>query len=501
VVKEAVMGTQDGQAVKDAVAEALPPSGGTPMHPRRTRAGTVSLSPDERRACGKAARGMTPRSSHAVWPGLDQRRSPIDLLEEQARTRVPDLVPIRYGRMLVSPFSYFRGAALPMAADLAVGPTSGLTVQLCGDAHLSNFGMFGSPERHLFFDVNDFDETGRGPWEWDVKRLAASLEVSGRDDGFSDHDRKDILRSAVRSYRETMREFSDLSMLDVWYAHLDCDDMQTRFAAALDPRKTPSVWRAISRARAHDSHQAYDRLVRIVDGEPRIVSDPPLIVAIEELGPDINSDAGGRWLHGAVRSYARTLQPDRRHLLEQYRFAHLARKVVGVGSVGSDAWIVLLVDHARHSPVFLQIKQAEASVLERFTSKAGFSNHGQRVVQGQRMMQASTDIFLGWVRDMHDGVQRDYYIRQLRDWKGSADIAGMTPAGMQLWGRMCGWTLARAHARTGDRIAIASYLGTSDAFDRAIVKYSHAYADQNQRDYVALQNAVRSGRVIAEMGR
>ena len=487
--------------MKEEIAGARPVLGDTPTYRRRTRAGTVPLSPAERVASGKAARDMTPRSSHAVWPGSVERHKPIDLLEEQARTRVLDLVPIRYGRMLVSPFSYFRGAALPMAADLAVTPTSGLTVQLCGDAHLSNFGMFGSPERHLFFDVNDFDETAPGPWEWDVKRLAASLEVSGRDDGFSDHDRKDVVRSAVRSYRETMCEFSGMSMLDVWYAHLDCDDMQSRFAAVLDPKKTPSVWRAITRARAHDSHQAFDKLVQVLDGEPRIVSDPPLIVPIEELGADINSDAGGRWLHSAVRTYGRTLQPDRRHLLDQYRFAHLARKVVGVGSVGSDAWIVLLLDHAHHSPVFLQIKQAEPSVLERFTSKGGFSHHGQRVVNGQRMMQASTDIFLGWVRDIRDGVQRDYYVRQLRDWKGSADIAGMTPAGMELWGRMCGWTLARAHARTGDRIAIASYLGTSDAFDRAIVKFSQAYADQNQRDYVALQNAVRSGRVVAEPGR
>jgi uncharacterized protein (DUF2252 family) len=486
--------------MKDAGPDGLPASGDTRIYPPRSRASTRLLSPAERVAAGRAARGVAPRSSHAVWQGPAGRDDPIDLLEDQARTRVPELVPIRYGRMLVSPFSYFRGAALPMASDLAGGPTSGLTVQLCGDAHLSNFGMFGSPERHLFFDVNDFDETAPGPWEWDVKRLATSLEVSGRDNGFSHQVRKNIVRSAVRSYRNSMCEFSGMSMLDVWYAHLDCDDLQSRFTAVLDPKKTPSVWRAITKARAHDSHQAYDKLVEIAGGEPRIRNDPPLIVPIEELGADINSAAGGKWLRDAVRSYGRTLQPDRRHLLEQYRFAHLARKVVGVGSVGSDAWIVLLLDHTHHSPVFLQIKQAEASVLERFTSKAGFANHGQRVVHGQRMMQASTDIFLGWVRNTREGLQRDYYLRQLRDWKGSADIAGMTPAGMELWGGMCGWTLARAHARTGDRIAIASYLGTSDAFDRAIVKYAEAYADQNQHDYLAFQHAVGSGRIVAETG-
>jgi uncharacterized protein (DUF2252 family) len=400
--------------------------------------------------------------------------------------------------MLVSPFAYFRGAALPMTADLAAAPTSGLTVQICGDAHLSNFGVFGSPERHLVFDVNDFDETAPGPWEWDVKRLATSLEVAGRDDNFGAQERQSIVRGAVRSYRRSMREFARMSMLDVWYAHLDVEELLPRFQGLLDPKKTPSVWRALTKARAHDSHQAFDKLARTVGDEPRIMSDPPLIVPIEEFGVDIHSPAGGEWLQNMIRSYGRTLQPDRRHLLDQHRIVHLARKVVGVGSVGTDAWIVLLLDHSHREPLFLQVKEAEASVVERFTSKCLHANHGQRVVYGQRMMQAAGDIFLGWERDTREGKVRDYYIRQLRDWKGSADISGMTPAGMDLWGRMCGWTLARAHARTGDRVAIASYLGGSDVFERAIFKYARSYADQNEQDYTALQKAVRAGRVIAE---
>ncbi len=466
----------------------------------RARGATPQLSPDERMARGKAARVTAPRSSHAVHQRPAQGRRPLDLLEEQASTRVPELVPIRYGRMLVSPFAYYRGAALPMAADLAATPSCAMTVQLCGDAHLSNFGIFGSPERHLFFDVNDFDETAPGPWEWDVKRLAASLEVAGRDDGFSTTQRSGIVRAAVSSYRETMRELAGMSMLEVWYAHLDVDELLPRFRGLLDAKKTPSVWRAITKARAHDSFQAFNKLARTVGDEPRIVSDPPLIVPIEEFGVDLGSPHGGQWLGEIVRSYGRTLEPDRRHLLDQHRIVHLARKVVGVGSVGTDAWIVLLLDHAHDAPLFLQVKQAEASVLERFTTRSKYPNHGQRVVRGQRLMQAAGDIFLGWERTTRDDSVRDYYIRQLRDWKGSADIAGMTPLGMDLWGRMCGWTLARAHARTGDRVAIASYLGRSDVFDRAMVKYAQAYADQNERDFLALHEAVRQGRVMAELG-
>jgi uncharacterized protein (DUF2252 family) len=475
---------------------------GDGRHERRRRGPSSSeREPAEARAAyGKAARAETPRADHAVWESSTRRSDPVELLEEQARTRVPELVPIRHGRMLVSPFTYFRGAALAMASDLAATPDSGVTVQLCGDAHLSNFGIFGSPERHLFFDVNDFDETAPGPWEWDVKRLAASLEIAGRENGFAKKERSRIVRRAVRSYRNTIRELSDMSMLEVWYSHLDMGELLPRFQSLLDPKKTPSVWRAITKARAHDSHQAYDKLCHVVEGEPRIVNDPPLIIPVEEFVPAVDSGGVEEAIHTIIKAYARTLDPDRRHLLDQHRFVHLARKVVGVGSVGTEAWIALLLDRYSGSPLLLQVKEAEASVLERFTTKSAFSNHGHRVVGGQRLMQAASDIFLGWERFDWAGDSRDYYLRQLRDWKGSADVAGMTAPGMDLWGRMCGWTLARAHARSGDRITIAAYLGTSDVFDRAVADFTIAYADQNERDHRALRDAVASGRLAAESG-
>ncbi len=488
-------------ATKRAAAARSETPGDGGRERRRRGPSSSERDPAEARAAyGKAARAETPRADHAVWESSTNRSDPLELLEEQARTRVPELVPIRHGRMLVSPFTYYRGAALPMASDLAATPDSGLRVQLCGDAHLSNFGIFGSPERHLFFDVNDFDETAPGPWEWDVKRLAASLEIAGRDNGFARKERSRIVRRAVRSYRETMRELSDMSVLEVWYAHLDMGELMPRFQSLLDPKKTPSVWRAIAKAHAHDSHQAYDKLCRVMNGEPRIVNDPPLIVPVEEFVADVDPGEVVEAIQTIINSYARTLDPDRRHLLDQHRFVHLARKVVGVGSVGTEAWIALFLDRDRGSPLFLQVKEAEASVLERFTTISEFSNHGQRVVAGQRLMQAASDIFLGWERVDWAGDTRDYYVRQLRDWKGSADVAGMTREGMDLWGSMCAWTLARAHARSGDRIAIASYLGTSDIFDRAIADFCIAYADQNERDHRALGEAVKSGRLAAESG-
>jgi uncharacterized protein (DUF2252 family) len=465
---------------------------------RRTAALSAEhLSRAERVARGRAARAEAPRSSHGFWEPPPDRSDPVELLAVQAKTRVPELVPIRHGRMLVSPFSYYRGAALAMASDLAATRDSGLKVQACGDAHLSNFGIFGSPERHLFFDVNDFDETASGPWEWDIKRLAASLEVAGRENGFTRKQRAGIVRRAVRSYRETMREFAGMPMLGVWYAHLDMDEMLPRFRSLLNPEKTPSVWRAIAKARAHDSHQAFDKLCHVQEGEPRIISDPPLIVPIEAFVEGVDPSVQSTAMQAIIHSYRDTLESNQRHLLEGYRFVHLARKVVGVGSVGTEAWIMLLLDD-HDSPLLLQVKQAETSVLEQFTSKSEFSNHGERVVAGQRLMQAASDIFLGWERLDWEGDTRDYYIRQLRDWKGSADIRGMTPAGMRLWGLMCGWTLARGHARSGDRIAIAAYLGRSDVFDRAIVDFSVAYADQTERDYQALRDAVASGTLAAE---
>jgi uncharacterized protein (DUF2252 family) len=448
---------------------------------------------EERVARGRAARAGVPRSTHAAWEPQPDRRDPVSLLEEQAKSRIPELVPIRHGRMLVSAFTYFRGAAAPMAADLATTPNSGLVVQVCGDAHLSNFGTFGSAERRLVFDINDFDETAPGPWEWDVKRLAASLEVAGRENQFSSTVRDKIVRRATRSYRKSMREFAAVPMLEVWYAHLDMDDLLPRFRS-LNATKTPAVWKAISKARAKDSLQAFKKLCHTVDGEPRIISDPPLITPVEELRDGFGRDTALEF----VRAYGQTLTPDRRHLLGQYQLVHLARKVVGVGSVGTEAWILLLVD-GRGAPLFLQVKEAGPSVLEPFTQASEFSHQGQRVVVGQRLMQAAGDIFLGWERFALDGRERDYYVRQLRDWKGSADVGRMTPEGMELWARMAGWTLARAHARSGDRHAMAGYLGKSDSFDRAIAKFAVAYADQNERDYVAMQAAVASGRLAASV--
>jgi uncharacterized protein (DUF2252 family) len=486
------------RATNGAAAASSPaPSTAKRARGRPARSKVEHLTPAERMARGRSARAAVPRANHAVWDPPPGRVSPVDLLEAQARDRVPELVPIRHGRMLVSPFSYFRGAALPMASDLAGTPQSGLKAQLGGDAHLSNFGMFGSPERHLFFDVNDFDETAPGPWEWDVKRLAASLEIAARDNEFDDKERARIVRLAVRSYRQTMREFSSQPMLEVWYAHLDMSDLLPRFQSLLDPKKTPTVWRAINKARAHDTHQAFDKLCHTPGNEPRILSDPPLVLPVEELSTD--GEALTEAMRTFLRSYHRTLPADRRRLLDQYRLVHLARKVVGVGSVGTEAWILLLLDGVG-SPLLLQVKEADASVLEQFTAKSRFANHGQRVVAGQHLIQTASDIMLGWERFDFKGYERDYYIRQLRDWKGSADIAGMTPAGMELWGQMCGWTLARGHARSGDRIAIGSYLGKSEEFDRAIVKFSAAYADQNELDYRMLEEAVASGRLAAATG-
>ena len=455
---------------------------------------------ETRKAWAKGQRSAVPIASHEEWtPAPD--REPIALLEQQAESRVPELVPIRHGRMLASPFSYFRGAALPMAADLAGTPTSSITVQLCGDAHLSNFGFFGSPERHLVFDLNDFDETLPGPWEWDVKRLVASLEIAGRDNGYTTKQRAVITRRAVRSYRQGMREFANQSMLEVWYAHLDIDSLLQQYQALLNAKRTPAVWRAIVKARAHDNLDAFSKLAEMVDGEPRIAHNPPLVVPVEHFIDGTDREIAMGVLGRLLPAYYDTLLPDRRHLLEQYRFVHFARKVVGVGSVGTEAWIALFLDEDHRAPLFLQIKEAQASVLEAFTAASPFECHGQRVVVGQRLMQSASDIFLGWERvPRGNGVYQDYYFRQLRDWKGSADVAGMTPEGMDFWARMCGWTLARAHARSGDRIGIAAYLGKSDTFDHAVAAFAVAYADQNERDYAALQHAVDTGRLVAEMG-
>jgi uncharacterized protein (DUF2252 family) len=456
----------------------------------------------ERVARGKAARAEVPRSSHAAFEPSHRRGDPIKLLERQAKTRVPELLPIRYGRMLVSPFAFYRGAALIMASDLAKTPRSGLTVQCCGDAHLSNFGVFASPERRLVFDLNDFDETLPGPWEWDVKRLAASMVIAARDNGFPAKDQDQIVLDTVAQYRTAMVSFATMTNLDVWYAHMDVDAAAKELASQLTAKMVKRTGKALAKARTRDRMSAFSKLTRVVDGERRIVADPPLIVPIDDLAKGRERDEIFDSLGELVRSYRDTLQRDRRILLERYRPVDFARKVVGVGSVGTRAWIVLLLGRDGEDPLFLQIKEAEASVLEKFLGASEFGNHGERVVTGQRLMQASSDIFLGWLHaggGLHDKA-RDFYGRQLRDWKGSAEIQQMVPKGMAKYGALCGWTLARAHARSGDPIAIASYLGKGASFDRAIVEFSHAYAEQNERDYKALQAAVESGKVTAETG-
>jgi uncharacterized protein (DUF2252 family) len=410
-------------------------------------------------------------------------------------------VPIRYGRMLVSPFTFYRGAALVMAADLAGSPRSGITTQLCGDAHLMNFGAFGSPERRLVFGINDFDETLPGPWEWDVKRLAASFAIAGRDNGFSGKERKKVLLSVVGAYRTAMREFAHMKNLAVWYSHLDVEQVYVELHGQLDRASRKRAEANIAKARTRDSMQAFEKLTHVVDGVRRIISDPPLIEPVEELVEGDELDHITEWIRGVLRGYRRTLQSDRRELLENFRFAGMARKVVGVGSVGARAWIVLLLGLDEDDPLFLQAKEAQPSVLEEFLGPSRHESAGARVVHGQHLMQETSDIFLGYQRiQAPDGVERDFYVRQLRDWKGAAIVESMTPPTMVVYARLCGWTLARAHARSGDRVAIASYLGGGDAFDRAIAQFSEAYADQNERDYDALVAEERDGRIAVRRG-
>jgi uncharacterized protein (DUF2252 family) len=455
----------------------------------------------DRVARGKSARSEVPLQTHALLVPTELRADPLELLERQAASRVPELVPIRYGRMLVSPFSFYRGAALIMAADLAGTPNSGLRAQLCGDAHMSNFGVFASPERHLVFDVNDFDETAPGPFEWDVKRLAASLEIAGRENGYKAKQRRGVVKAAVTGYREAMRKFAEGSHLAVWYAHLDLDAEMESIRPLLAPNRAKGVDAALAKARTKDSSQAFEKLATVVDGQARIVSDPPLIVRVTELLPDADASDLFAQLTTVISAYRESLPPDRRHLLEEYRFVDMARKVVGVGSVGTRAWILLMEGADSGDPLFLQAKEAQASVLEEFAGASLYSNHGQRVVVGQHLMQGVSDIFLGWQRTKGlDGIERDFYVRQLRDWKGSADPEAMIPSGMSIYARLCGWTLARAHARSGDRVAIASYLGGKSTFDEAIADFASAYADLNARDYAALQAAATSGRVEVKSG-
>jgi uncharacterized protein (DUF2252 family) len=474
----------------------------TEAPPGEVPAAVPHLSVAERVARGKAARAEVPRSSHATYEPAPNRADPVKVLERQAKTRVPELVPIRYGRMLVSPFTFYRGAAAIMAGDLAATPRSGLNVQCCGDAHLSNFGVFASPERRLMFDVNDFDETLPGPWEWDVKRLAVSMGIAARDNDFAVKAQDQVVLETVAEYRTAMAGFAAMNSLEVWYSHLDIEAALQELGPQLEPTQVKRTEKALAKARTRDSMSAFSKLTHVVDGEARIIAEPPLIVPIHDLAQGAERDELFEALHELLRSYRQTLEYDRRVLLEEFRLTDIARKVVGVGSVGTRAWIALMLGRDGGDPLFLQLKEAEASVLEAHLGPSEFANHGERVVTGQRLMQASSDIFLGWlhVEEGIDGGNRDFYARQLKDWKGSAEIERMKPSGLAAYGRLCGWTLARAHARSGDRIAIAAYLGKGAAFDRAIVEFARAYAEQNERDYRALAKAVKSGRITAQTG-
>jgi uncharacterized protein (DUF2252 family) len=451
-------------------------------------------------ADGKAARARAPRESQRDFDP-PASRDPVGLLLGQAESRIPELVPVRHGRMLLSPFTFYRGAALPMAADLAAGPDSGLRVQLCGDAHLSNFGAFGSPERRLVFDVNDFDETLPGPFEWDVKRLVASLVVAGRENGFAARDTRRVAVAAAATYRRAMREFAAMSAMDVWYARLDVEVAVARFRSQMKKGAIRHSELALAKARTRDSTQAVAKLTKVIGGQRQIISDPPLVVPVEDLAAELDVDTIYRTLRSLVSQYGRTLPPDRQHLLGRFELTRMARKVVGVGSVGTEAWILLLDANDGTGPLLLQAKQAQRSVLAAYAGESQYDHQGERVVSGQLLMQAASDIFLGWQRwTAPDGAQTDYYVRQLRDWKYSAPIEQMGPAVLATYGGMCGWTLARAHARSGDRIALAAYLGNSDRFDEAIADFGAAYADQTERDHAALAEAVDSGRAQAREG-
>ena len=481
---------------------------------------------DDRKAKGLEARDRAAPSSHTKWRPAADRPDPVALLAEQDTTREPDLVPVRHGRMMVSPFTFYRGAAKIMAADLADTPVAGLETQLCGDAHLSNFGVFASPERRLLFDLNDFDETLPGPFEWDVKRMAASFEIAGRNNGFSPADTRAATLASVTAYREAMASFAQMGTMDIWYAHMDEDELMSAIrntvaetrkeakgaktkkkAGKRDVKQDKLAKRAGKRAektaaKAHtrDSLQALSKLGELVDGRYRIASQPPIVVPARDLAATygLSPDQVVPALHEQFRAYRATLQDDRRYLLERFEFVDMARKVVGVGSVGTRAFIVLLQGRDARDPLFLQIKEATASVLEPYLRKSRYKQHGERVVRGQRMMQAASDIYLGWTRGLD--VRRHFYWRQLRDMKGSALPESMAPVGLTFYAGVCGWTLARAHARSGDPVAIATYLGTSDAFDTSITDFSQRYADQNEQDYQEFVNAVRAGRLEAVEG-
>jgi uncharacterized protein (DUF2252 family) len=461
----------------------------------------MTLEPSESAERGRAARAGTPRSAHGEWSPAAGRSDPVELLREQARTRVQELLPIRYGRMLVSPFTFYRGAAAVMAEDLAGTPDSGIVVQACGDAHISNFGAFAAPDRRLVFSPNDFDETLPGPWEWDVKRMAASVEIAGRDVGLGRRRRRGIVEACVREYREAMREFARESHLDVWYERLNASELVGRFGGSLGAKGRIVFAEPFARARRKTSLRAVRKLTERVDGELRFRRVPPLLVPLRELLEAGDAREERAYVYELLDEYAASLEEDRRYLFATYRFVDMARKVVGVGSVGTRAWVFLLVGRNGKDALMLQAKEARASVLEAHLGTSEFANHGERVVRGQRISQAVSDIFLSWQRSEGlDGSEHDFYVRQLWDWKASADLAALSASGLHAYTRACGWSLARMHARSGDRLAIAAYLGRGTGFEQAIAGFSAAYADQNERDHARLAEAVADGALSARLG-
>ena len=472
-------------------------------HPdcRATRQARATLESSESAERGRGARKEVPRSVHGDWEPAHDRPDPVALLTHQAATRVQELLPIRYGRMLVSPFTFYRGAAAVMAADLARTPDSGIVVQACGDAHISNFGAFAAPDRRLIFSPNDFDETLPGPWEWDVKRMAASAEIAGRDVGLPPRQRRWIVMDCIKEYREAMRSFARDSHLDVWYERLNASELVARFGGRLGSKSRILFSKPFARARRKTSLRAVAKLTERAGGELRFRSAPPLLVPFRELYDASEAREENAFVYELLDQYAASLQPDRRHLFATYRFVDMARKVVGVGSVGTRAWVFLFVDRATHDPLILQAKEAQASVLERYLGASEFANHGERVVRGQQISVVATDIFLSWQRSRGvDGAEHDFYVRQLWDWKASADLSTVRASGLHAYTRACGWSLARMHARSGDRLAIAAYLGAGHQFDTAIARFSDKYADQNERDHDRLAEAVGTGAVQAEFG-
>ncbi len=469
--------------------------------PRAGSSDTATLESSESAERGRAARKDVSRSDHGDWAPAPDRPDPVALLDHQAATRVRELVPIRYGRMLGSPFSFYRGAAAVMASDLARTPDSGIVVQSCGDAHIANFGAFAAPDRRLIFSPNDFDETLPGPWEWDVKRMAASVEIAGRDIGLPARRRQTIVTDCVREYREAMRGFARQSHLNVWYERLNASELVARFGGRLGPKGRLLFSRPFVKARRKTSLRALAKLTERVDGELRFRSAPPLLVPLRELFEGSEAREENAFIYELLEQYADGLAPDRRHLFATYRFVDMARKVVGVGSVGTRAWVFLFVDRASRDPLILQAKEAQASVMEPYLGASEFANHGERVVRGQRISIVASDIFLGWQRSRGlDGAEHDFYVRQLWDWKGSADLPTMSESGLHAYARACGWSLARMHARSGDRLAIAAYLGAGPSFDRALARFSVAYADRNEHDYDRLAEAVSAGEIQAQLG-